>query len=129
MVYSDGGTWYPEACRALGLSNTKTLIFVELPAARGVASHRRDAGLRARDTLPAPGRGAVTLRLSGPPVFAVKQATSVIPIVFATVADPLGDGLVASLARRFPAISLDASNAAAVKSASSSRARAWAARS
>jgi putative tryptophan/tyrosine transport system substrate-binding protein len=36
---------------------------------------------------------------AGPPVFAVKQATSVIPIVFATVADPLDSGLVASLAR------------------------------
>jgi putative tryptophan/tyrosine transport system substrate-binding protein len=36
---------------------------------------------------------------SGPAVFAAKQATSVIPIVFATVADPLGTGLVASLAR------------------------------
>jgi putative ABC transport system substrate-binding protein len=29
---------------------------------------------------------------SGPPVFAAKQATSVIPIVFATVADPLSTG-------------------------------------
>ena len=36
---------------------------------------------------------------AGPPVFAVKQATPVIPIVFATVADPLDSGLVASLAR------------------------------
>jgi putative tryptophan/tyrosine transport system substrate-binding protein len=36
---------------------------------------------------------------AGPPVFSAKQATSVIPIVFATVADPLGSGLVASLAR------------------------------
>src|SRR5262245_29181504 len=36
---------------------------------------------------------------SGPPVFAAKKVTSVIPIVFATVADPLSTGLVASLAR------------------------------
>jgi putative tryptophan/tyrosine transport system substrate-binding protein len=36
---------------------------------------------------------------SGPPVFAAKKATSVVPIVFATVADPLSTGLVASLAR------------------------------
>jgi putative ABC transport system substrate-binding protein len=35
----------------------------------------------------------------GPPTFAAKQATSAIPIVFATVADPLGSGLIASLAR------------------------------
>jgi putative tryptophan/tyrosine transport system substrate-binding protein len=36
---------------------------------------------------------------AGPPVFSAKQATSVIPIVFATVADPLGTGLVASLSK------------------------------
>ena len=36
---------------------------------------------------------------SGPAVFAAKQATSIIPIVFATVADPLSTGLVDSLAR------------------------------
>jgi ABC-type uncharacterized transport system substrate-binding protein len=36
---------------------------------------------------------------AGPAAFAAKQATSVIPIVFPTVADPLGSGLVVSLAR------------------------------
>jgi putative ABC transport system substrate-binding protein len=34
-----------------------------------------------------------------PQVLAVKQATSVIPIVFATAGDPIGTGVVASLAR------------------------------
>src|SRR5262245_44275977 len=35
----------------------------------------------------------------GSAVAAVKQATAVVPIVFAAAADPLGSGLVASLAR------------------------------
>ena len=35
-----------------------------------------------------------------PPVVAAKQATSVIPIVFAAVGDPVGTGLITSLAPR-----------------------------
>jgi putative ABC transport system substrate-binding protein len=42
---------------------------------------------------------AVILTHTTPPVLAAKRATSVIPIVFATAGDPVGTGLVASLAR------------------------------
>jgi len=41
----------------------------------------------------------VILTSGTPEVLAAKQATSVIPIVFATAGDPVGNGLIASLAR------------------------------
>jgi putative ABC transport system substrate-binding protein len=41
----------------------------------------------------------VILTHNTPPPLAAKQATSVIPIVFATAGDPVGSGIVASLAR------------------------------
>jgi putative tryptophan/tyrosine transport system substrate-binding protein len=41
----------------------------------------------------------VILTHNTPPVLAAKQATSVFPIAFATAADPVGTGVVASLAR------------------------------
>src|SRR5215469_16698974 len=41
----------------------------------------------------------VILTHNTPTVLAAKQATSVIPIVFATAGDPIGSGLVANLAR------------------------------
>jgi putative tryptophan/tyrosine transport system substrate-binding protein len=41
----------------------------------------------------------VILTHNTPPVLAAKQATSVIPIVFATAGDPVGSGIVASLAQ------------------------------
>jgi putative ABC transport system substrate-binding protein len=41
----------------------------------------------------------VVLTHNTPPVLAAKQATSLIPIVFATAGDPVGSGIVASLAR------------------------------
>jgi ABC-type uncharacterized transport system substrate-binding protein len=41
----------------------------------------------------------VILTHNTPPVLAAKQATSVIPIVFASAGDPIGTGIVASLAR------------------------------
>jgi putative ABC transport system substrate-binding protein len=42
---------------------------------------------------------AVIITHATEPVVVAKQATSVIPIVFATAGDPVGNGLVASLAR------------------------------
>jgi putative ABC transport system substrate-binding protein len=41
----------------------------------------------------------VILTHNTPPVLAAKQATSVIPIVFASAGDPVGNGIVTSLAR------------------------------
>jgi putative tryptophan/tyrosine transport system substrate-binding protein len=41
----------------------------------------------------------VIVTVSTPPTLAAKQATAVIPIVFVSVSDPVGTGLVASLAR------------------------------
>src|SRR5262249_13603713 len=41
----------------------------------------------------------VILTHNTPPVLAAKQTTSVIPIVFASAGDPVGTGVVASLAR------------------------------
>src|SRR6266478_5578939 len=41
----------------------------------------------------------VIVTYSTPPILAAKQATSAIPIVFAAAGDPVGAGLVASLAR------------------------------
>jgi putative ABC transport system substrate-binding protein len=41
----------------------------------------------------------VILTHNTPPTIAAKQATSVIPIVFATAGDPVGSGIVASLPR------------------------------
>ena len=41
----------------------------------------------------------VIVTYSTPPILAAKQATSVIPVVFAAAGDPVGAGLVASLAR------------------------------
>ena len=54
---------------------------------------RRDRG-RVRPT-----QGRCHCHEGNPPVLAAKQATSAIPIVFAVAADPVGSGLVASLAR------------------------------
>jgi putative ABC transport system substrate-binding protein len=44
-------------------------------------------------------QATVILTHATAPTVAAKQATSVIPIVFATAADPVGNGLVAALAR------------------------------
>src|SRR4029453_18185411 len=40
----------------------------------------------------------VIVTAGSPPVLAARQATSLIPIIFMVASDPIGDGLVASLA-------------------------------
>jgi ABC-type uncharacterized transport system substrate-binding protein len=44
-------------------------------------------------------RPAVIVAEGNPPVLALKNATTTVPIVMTVVADPVGSGLVASLAR------------------------------
>ncbi len=71
---------------------------------QNLAIERRDAGWKL-DRLPALAAELIGLKVdiivawSTPAAQAAKQATNSIPIIAAVMADPVGDGLVASLAR------------------------------
>ena len=82
-----------EALRALGYENGNTAV-MELLGGEGDAT-RLDtlvAGLRSK-------KPEVIIALTSPAVLALKQAGVVTPVVFAFVTDPVGLGIVDSLAR------------------------------
>jgi putative tryptophan/tyrosine transport system substrate-binding protein len=82
-----------EALRGLGYENGSTAV-IEVLGAKGDA-RRLDAlvaDLAAR-------KPDVIIALTSPAVLALKQAGVVTPVVFAFVTDPVGLGIVASLAR------------------------------
>ena len=82
-----------EALRALGYENGNTAV-MELLGGEGDAK-RLDtlvAGLRSK-------KPEVIIALTSPAVLALKQAGVVTPVVFAFVTDPVGLGIVSSLAR------------------------------
>ena len=90
----------PHAVEAF-LQGLRDLGYVE---GRNVTIEHRDAGGKP-DRLPALAAELIALKLdvivapSTPAALASKQATRIVPIVFAGVADPVTDGLIASLAR------------------------------
>jgi len=82
-----------EALRTLGYENGNTAV-MELRGGEGDAT-RLDtlvAGLRSK-------KPEVIIALTSPAVLALKQAGVVTPVVFAFVTDPVGLGIVDSLAR------------------------------
>jgi ABC-type uncharacterized transport system substrate-binding protein len=93
---SSHGQWvtaFVQRLRELGWIDHRT-IAIEYGWAEGRAE--RAADIAAEFV----GRGVDVIVTSGTPnILAAKQATSLIPIVFAAAGDPVGTGLVASLAR------------------------------
>src|SRR6185436_5041242 len=79
--------------RELGLVDGKDVIY-EIRYARG--DTERLPALAAELVALKPD---IILTVSTPPTIALLKATSSIPIVFTSAGDPVGDGLVASLAR------------------------------
>ena len=82
---------FKERLRELGWIEGRT-VAIEYQWAEGSDEHLNDMAMRlVRQRLD------VIVTAATPPALALKQATTVIPIVFAAVGDPIGTGLVASL--------------------------------
>src|SRR5262245_50240811 len=91
-VWKDWTTAFVQRLRELGWIDGRTVV-IEYRWGEGRAD--RYAGLAAEFA----GLKVDVIVTSGSAAMAVKRATSVIPIVFATANEPVGSGLVASLAR------------------------------
>jgi putative ABC transport system substrate-binding protein len=99
MLLGGAAFVWPLAARAQQLGRLPTIGFLSGTSAAGSARPVAAFVQRLRELGWIDGRTVTIVTEGNAPALAAKQATSVVPIVFAVAGDPVGTGLVASLAR------------------------------